>query len=88
MADVEMKHADSKKGDDKKAEDQKTEQPKPIPISPAAEIKHNVALINRAVSTLEPRFTHRVLRTLSALRKKLDDSILRDAVEEIYSKGA
>ncbi|KAF5310613.1 hypothetical protein D9619_007978 [Psilocybe cf. subviscida] len=85
MADVEMKPADSKKGDEKKDEE-KTEEVKPTPISPGAEIKQNVTLINRAVSTLEPRFTHRVLRTLSALRKKLDDSILRNAIEEIYSK--
>jgi len=83
MTDVEMKPAEDKTSDEKKKEEQK-----PAPISPAAEIKINVALIDRAVSTLEPRFTHRVLRTLTALQKRIDDSVLRDAILAIYPKGA
>lgn len=83
MTDVEMKPAEDKTSDEKK-----NEEPKPAPISPAAEIKINVALIDRAVSTLEPRFTHRVLRTLTALQKRIDDSVLRDAILDIYPKGA
>jgi 26S proteasome regulatory subunit N3 len=79
MTDVEMKPAE-----DKTLEENKKEEQKPAPISPAAEIKMNVALIDRAVSTLEPRFTHRVLRTLTALRKRIDESILRDAIVGIY----
>ena len=55
--------------------------------SPVAEIKANATLIERAVATLEPRFTHRVLRSLTALRKKVDDKTLRDAVAEVYPKG-
>lgn len=54
---------------------------------PLAEIKSNVALIDKGVSTLEPRFTHRVLRSLTALRKRTDAAVLRNAVEEIYPKG-
>ncbi|KAF9236654.1 PCI domain-containing protein [Melanogaster broomeanus] len=38
----------------------------------------------RSIADLEPRFTHRVLRSLTALRKRLDDKILRDAIEENY----
>ena len=86
MADVEMKPAD----EEKKAEEEKKEEskePSPPPLTPTAEIKANVALIERAVSTLEPRFTHRVLRTLTALRKKLDDAILREAISEVYTTG-
>jgi len=82
MPDVEMKPADSKA-----AEVKPSEEKKPEPLSPLAEIKNNVALIDRAVSTLEPRFTHRVLRTLTALRKRVDESILHNAVEAIYAKG-
>lgn len=37
----------------------------------ATDIKHNLALISRAVTLLEPRFTTRALRSLPALRKKL-----------------
>lgn len=83
MADVEMKKQDDKKEDDKK-DDTKTPPPPPTPL---AEIKSNVALIDKAVSTLEPRFTHRVLRSLTALRKRSDVAVLRNAVGEIYPKG-
>jgi 26S proteasome regulatory subunit N3 len=87
MADVEMKPADDKKKTGDKQEDEKPEEKKEPPPTPVQEIKTNVALIERAVSTLEPRFTHRVLRSLTSLRKKLDDLILRDAVQENYPKG-
>lgn len=83
MADVEMKPAD-KANDEKKKEDEKTTLPPPTPVE---EIKSNTALIERAVSTLEPRFTNRVLRTLTALRKRVDDTVLRTAIEEVYGKG-
>ena len=51
------------------------------------EIKANVILIERAVSTLEPRFTHRVLRSLTSLRKRLTNSTLRGSIILLYSKG-
>ena len=79
MADVEMKDAKSKS-------DAKDDIATP-PLSPVSEIKSNVTLIERAVSTLEPRFTIRVLRSLTALRKRLDDKALCDAVAEIYPQG-
>ena len=85
MADVEMKPADV---DGKKEEEKPTEsEKKPVPLTPVAEIKANVALIERAVSTLEPRFTHRVLRSLVQLRRKLDDKVLQDAIQEVYTTG-
>ncbi|TRM63585.1 PCI domain-containing protein [Schizophyllum amplum] len=84
MADVEMKPADSKdKKDEKKDERQEEAKPAPPP-TPQQEIKANAALIERAVSMMEPRFTHRVLRTLTALRKRIDDSVLRDAIQDAY----
>lgn len=57
------------------------------PPTPVAEIKSNAALIERAVSTLEPRFTHRVLRSLTTLRKRLDAAVLKEAVTALYPKG-
>jgi len=78
MADVEMKDAKVKTDKDDIAT---------TPQSPVSEIKSNVALIERAVSTLEPRFTLRVLRSLTALRKRLDEKALLDAVSEIYPQG-
>lgn len=86
MADVEMKPVDEEKKL-KEGTNEVSKEPSPLPLTPAAEIKANVALIERAVSTLEPRFTYRVLRTLTALRKKLDDAVLREAISEIYTNG-
>lgn len=51
------------------------------------EILANIALIGRAVSTIEPRFTTRVLRTLTALRKKLTRPALKDALTRAFPKG-
>lgn len=90
MADVEMKPVDDKPKEEKEEEkpkDEDAKETKPVPPTPVAEIKANVALIDRAVATLEPRFTHRVLRTLTSLRKRLDDKVLRDAVTELYPDG-
>ena len=86
MADVEMKPSETK--EEKKEEKATAEEKKPVPLTPVAEIKANVVLIERAVTTLEPRFTHRVLRSLTHLRKKLDNKVLRDAVQAIYVMGA
>jgi len=61
--------------------------PSPPPPTPSAEIKNNAALIERAVSTLEPRFTHRVLRSLTQLRKRLDATVLKEATMALYPKG-
>lgn len=58
------------------------------PPPPATEIKNNAALIERAVSTLEPRFTHRVLRSLTHLRKRLDVNVLTEATTGLYPKGS
>ncbi|KAF8911302.1 diphenol oxidase-A2 [Mucidula mucida] len=89
MADVEMKPADTKaKKDDDKKEEKFVEEPKKEPETPVSEIKSNIILIERAVSTLEPRFTHRALRTLTGLRKKVDDTILYTAISEVYPKGS
>lgn len=51
------------------------------------EIKQNLTLINRAVHNLEPRFTARVLRTLTGLRKKLYREVLQEVVNDVYPKS-
>lgn len=62
--------------------------PLPQPPSPLEEIKSNITLIERAVSTLEPRFTHRVLRSLTSLRRCIDVNVIRETIAEVYVKGA
>ncbi|KAG6854107.1 hypothetical protein C0991_010522 [Blastosporella zonata] len=86
MPDVEMKGAVSKAKDATKKDAKEEEIPKAVPVTPVAEIKSNIALIERAVSTLEPRFTHRVLRTLATLRKRIDATVLRTAIEQVYTQ--
>ena len=86
-ADIDMK---TKGEETKKDETSTTESPEPkppVPQSPASLIKANVSLIERAVSTLEPRFTHRVLRSLTSLRKRLDWKVLKEAIEGVYPPG-
>ena len=84
MADVEMKPADTAQ---EKSEDKKDAKEPTPPPTPAAEIKSNIALIEKAVWSLEPRFTHRVLRPFTSLRKKLDDAAFREAIQEVYPTG-
>jgi 26S proteasome regulatory subunit N3 len=75
MQDVEMKSTDEKKTE------KKEEAPPPKPTL-LQEIKANVQLIERGVASMEPRFSHRVLRTLTALRKRLNADVLRAAIED------
>lgn len=53
----------------------------------STEILSNIALIGRAVATIEPRLTTRVLRTLTTLRKKLTRKALKDAIDRAFPKG-
>lgn len=48
------------------------------------EIKQNIVLITRAVHNLEPRFTARVLRTLTGLRRRMYREALSSVVESTY----
>ncbi|KAG1812367.1 PCI domain-containing protein [Suillus variegatus] len=81
MPDVEIAKATDKK-------DEKKDERKPEPPTPTQEIKANIALIDRAINDLETRLTHRVLRSLTALRKRINDKVLRDAIEENYPKDS
>lgn len=76
---------EERKKEEAKKEEAKKEEAKIV--LPTVEIKANIALIERGVAELEPRFTHRVLRSLTALRKRIDSKVLRDAIEENYPAG-
>lgn len=85
MSDVAMKPLDEKEEKNvDETKDKKVEEVKKQPPSVPAEIKANVLLIDRAVSTLEPRYTLRVLRTLATLRKRLTNQNLVEAIEVVF----
>lgn len=52
------------------------------------EVKANQVLIDRAVATIEDRFTARVLRTLTTLRKRLDASNLAQIIDNTYGSSS
>nr|ODN97792.1 26S proteasome regulatory subunit N3 [Cryptococcus depauperatus CBS 7855] len=52
------------------------------------EIINNITLIGRAVTTIEARFTNRVIRQLTTLRKKLNKKILKAVLEQSFPKGS
>ena len=52
-----------------------------------AEILGHITLIGKAVTTIEPRLTARVLRTLTGQRKKLTKNALRAVLEQAYPRG-
>ncbi|EKC99951.1 26S proteasome regulatory subunit [Trichosporon asahii var. asahii CBS 8904] len=81
---------DKKDGEKTADEDKKDEvvEEKPEPLSVEDEILNNLQLIGRAVSTIEPRFTTRVLRTLTTLRKRLTKRQLADAITRAFPKGS
>ena len=52
------------------------------------DLKRNFSLLERAVNTIESRFTTRVLRTLPSIRRRLTSSILAQVISDYYSTGA
>jgi 26S proteasome regulatory subunit N3 len=48
------------------------------------EIKRNFVLLERAVETIESRFTTRVLRTLPSIRRRLTSDILAQVISDYY----
>ncbi|KAG0636105.1 proteasome regulatory subunit C-terminal-domain-containing protein [Tuber brumale] len=67
--------------DGKEEGDKKEEDPVIVAIN---EIKENFTLLERAVSLFDARFTLRVLRSLSSLRRRLNPEILSKIVAETY----
>ncbi|CAG8449578.1 1896_t:CDS:10 [Diversispora eburnea] len=77
--DIEMEHADEieKKGPELDASS--------LVLS---DLKQNFTLLERAVSTIESRFTTRVLRTTASIRKRLTADVLAQAIKEVYPKDS
>ncbi|GLV38918.1 Regulatory particle non-ATPase 3 [Carabus blaptoides fortunei] len=81
--DVEMKNADSpaaagaETGDSKKDTD----------LQSLLEIREHVRQIEKAVTSKEPRFILRVLRSLPSTRRKLNPAVLRGLINQIYPGG-
>lgn len=51
------------------------------------EIKRNFVLLERAVETIESRFTTRVLRTLPSIRRRLTSDILAQVISDYFGPG-
>jgi 26S proteasome regulatory subunit N3 len=51
----------------------------------ASEIKANFPLLERAVAQFDPRFSLRVLRSISSIRKRLDPEVLGEAILDAYA---
>ncbi|KAK5942555.1 26S proteasome non-ATPase regulatory subunit [Knufia obscura] len=60
-----------------------------VPVDPkvkaATDIKNNLALLERAVSLFDPRFTLRVLRSIPSIRKHLSAELLSRLIIETYT---
>ncbi|KAL9109633.1 MAG: hypothetical protein Q9227_005670 [Pyrenula ochraceoflavens] len=52
-----------------------------------ADIKNNFGLLERAVSLFDPRFTLRVLRSISPMRKHLSADLIGQVITDTYSKS-
>ncbi|ORX45525.1 hypothetical protein DM01DRAFT_1340032 [Hesseltinella vesiculosa] len=50
----------------------------------ANDLKRNCSLLERAVDTIESRFTTRVLRTLPSIRRRLTAPVLAQVIQECY----
>ena len=52
-----------------------------------SDIKSNFTLLERAVTHFDPRFTLRVLRSISSMRKHLSASLLAQVIVETYQRS-
>jgi len=71
--DVEMKDAESPANDNE-------EPKKDVDLLTLEDLRDNVRHVEKAVSTKEPRFMLRALRSLVSLRRKLNPNVLRKAI--------
>ncbi|KAH7096652.1 diphenol oxidase-A2 [Auriculariales sp. MPI-PUGE-AT-0066] len=73
---------------DTEAKTEPETKPAPVPLTAQQLVTANIGLVERSVSLLEPRFTHRALRTHAGLRKKLDSGVLAQIVRTTFAKDA
>ncbi|KAG9286649.1 hypothetical protein G9A89_012199 [Geosiphon pyriformis] len=78
--DVEMSQADEVEDEVKKASE--------ADALVLADLKQNFLLLERAVATIESRFTTRVLRTTASIRKRLNVDILVQAIKEAFPRDS
>ncbi|OOF98553.1 hypothetical protein ASPCADRAFT_393993 [Aspergillus carbonarius ITEM 5010] len=52
------------------------------------DIKTNFTLLERAVAHFDPRFTLRVLRSISSMRKHITGDVLAEVIEDTYSASS
>lgn len=76
--DVEMEVVEGAETDPKKDAD----------VTAVQEIREHVKQIDKAVSSKEPRFILRVLRSLPNTRRKLNANVLRTLANHIYPSGS
>jgi 26S proteasome regulatory subunit N3 len=55
--------------------------------SPSTDIKNNFNFLERAVESIESRFTTRVLRTTTSIRKRLTPHILTQVINDYFGEG-
>lgn len=79
--DVEMKNADSPSG--LEAGDSKRD----IDLQSLLEVREHTRQIEKAVTSKEPRFILRVLRSLPSTRRKLNPAVLRGLITQVYPVG-
>jgi hypothetical protein len=56
-------------------------------LTTPSDVQRVFGLLDSAVSLFEPRFTQRALRTLPAIRKKLDVAALHDILDVAFPAG-
>ena len=59
-----------------------------LTMRPDPDIKSNFLLLERAVSQFDPRFTLRVLRSISSLRKQLTADVLGPVITDTYHNSS
>lgn len=67
---------------------EETDPKKDADITAVQEIREHLKQIDKAVSSKEPRFILRVLRSLPNTRRKLNANVLRTLANHIYPAGA
>ncbi|WVQ77238.1 hypothetical protein IAR50_006921 [Cryptococcus sp. DSM 104548] len=88
MANETPKTTDTVPKDGEKKEVEEKKEVAPPPPTVKEEILNNINLIGRAVTTIEPRFTIRVLRTLTSMRKKVGKEDLKEVLNQAFPKGS
>ena len=69
-------------------ESAETDPKKDADVTAVQEIREHIKQIDKAVSSKEPRFILRVLRSLPSTRRKLNGNVLRTLANHIYPAGA